>query len=82
MQEELAFLEKISPYRNIRKGVAYPEPIIWTTTKDDRVGPQHARQFTARLKEYGLPYLLTRIRPAAIGATRISSRARGCRRCR
>jgi prolyl oligopeptidase len=55
--EERAFLEKISPYRNIRRGVAYPEPYIWTTTKDDRVGPQHARKFAARLKEYGLPYL-------------------------
>lgn len=54
---EKAFLEKISPYANIRKGVAYPEPYIWTTTKDDRVGPQHARKFAARLKEYGLPYL-------------------------
>jgi len=55
--EEKAFLETISPYANIRKGVAYPEPYIWTTTKDDRVGPQHARKFAARLKEYGLPYL-------------------------
>lgn len=55
--EEKAFLEKISPYANIRKGVAYPMPYIWTTTKDDRVGPQHARKFAARLKDYGLPYL-------------------------
>lgn len=55
--EEKAFLQKISPYHNIRKGAAYPEPYIWTTTKDDRVGPQHARKFAARLKEYGLPYL-------------------------
>ncbi|NJR77159.1 prolyl oligopeptidase family serine peptidase [Sphingomonas corticis] len=55
--EERAFLRKISPYQNIRKGVAYPEPYVWTTTKDDRVGPQHARKFAARLKEYGLPYL-------------------------
>jgi prolyl oligopeptidase len=55
--EEKAFLEKISPYNNIRKGVSYPEPYIWTTTKDDRVGPQHARKFAARLAEYGIPYL-------------------------
>nr|WP_309546973.1 prolyl oligopeptidase family serine peptidase [Sphingomonas sp. SUN019] len=55
--EERAFLAKISPYHNIRKGAAYPEPYIWTTTKDDRVGPQHARKFASRLKEYGLPYL-------------------------
>ena len=55
--EERAFLAKTSPYDNIKRGGAYPEPYIWTTTKDDRVGPQHARKFAARLKEYGLPYL-------------------------
>jgi prolyl oligopeptidase len=54
---EKAFLETISPYQNIKKGVKYPMPYIWTTTKDDRVGPQHARKFAARLKEYGIPYL-------------------------
>jgi prolyl oligopeptidase len=54
--EEKAFLEKISPYANIRRGGKYPVPYIWTTTKDDRVGPQHARKFAARLKDYGLPY--------------------------
>jgi prolyl oligopeptidase len=55
--DEAAFLARISPYNNIRKGTAYPEPYIWTTTKDDRVGPQHARKFAARLGEYGVPYL-------------------------
>ena len=55
--EEAAFLASISPYANLRRGVAYPEPFVWTTTKDDRVGPQHARKFAARLSEFGLPYL-------------------------
>ncbi|MDF0542915.1 prolyl oligopeptidase family serine peptidase [Sphingobium sp. H39-3-25] len=55
--EEKAFLEKISPYANIRKDGKYPKPYVWTTTKDDRVGPQHARKFAARLKDFGLPYL-------------------------
>jgi prolyl oligopeptidase len=55
--EERAFLARISPYHALKKGVRYPEPYIWTTTKDDRVGPQHARKFAARMKEYGLPYL-------------------------
>ncbi|MBB5713913.1 prolyl oligopeptidase family serine peptidase [Sphingomonas aerophila] len=55
--DEAAFLAKISPYNNLKRGVAYPEPYIWTTTKDDRVGPQHARKFAARMKEFGLPYL-------------------------
>jgi prolyl oligopeptidase len=54
---EKAFLATISPYQNLKRGGAYPEPFIWTTTKDDRVGPQHARKFAARMKEYGLPYL-------------------------
>jgi prolyl oligopeptidase len=54
---ERAFLAKISPYHALRKHGHYPEPYIWTTTKDDRVGPQHARKFAARMKEFGLPYL-------------------------
>jgi len=48
-----AFWEKTSPYQNLRAGVAYPEPFIFTTTKDDRVGPQHARKFAARMEEMG-----------------------------
>lgn len=52
-----AFWEKTSPYQNLKKGGTYPEPFIFTTTKDDRVGPQHARKFAARMEEYGLPFL-------------------------
>ena len=55
--EERAFLAKISPYNNLKAGVDYPEPFIWTTTKDDRVGPQHARKFAAKMAELGYPYL-------------------------
>jgi prolyl oligopeptidase len=54
--DERAFLASISPYNNLRPGVAYPEPLIWTTTKDDRVGPQHARKFAAKLSDKGYPY--------------------------
>jgi prolyl oligopeptidase len=52
-----AFWLKTSPYQNLRRDVAYPEPFIFTTTKDDRVGPQHARKFAARMEEFGLPFL-------------------------
>jgi prolyl oligopeptidase len=52
-----AFWLKTSPYQNLRKDVAYPEPFIFTTAKDDRVGPQHARKFAARMEEMGLPFL-------------------------
>ena len=51
-----AFWKKTSPYHNLRKGTAYPVPFIFTTTKDDRVGPQHARKFAARMEEMGLPF--------------------------
>jgi prolyl oligopeptidase len=50
------FWEKTSPYQNLRADVAYPMPFIFTTTKDDRVGPQHARKFAARMEEMHLPF--------------------------
>jgi prolyl oligopeptidase len=55
--EQRAFLASISPYNNLKPGVSYPEPFIWTTTKDDRVGPQHARKFAAKLASLHIPYL-------------------------
>jgi prolyl oligopeptidase len=55
--EERAFLASISPYNNLKRGTGYPEPFVWTTSRDDRVGPQHARKFAARLAEYDIPYL-------------------------
>jgi prolyl oligopeptidase len=55
--DQRAFLASVSPYQNLQRNVAYPEPFIWTTTKDDRVGPQHARKFAAKLASFGDPYL-------------------------
>lgn len=55
--DERAFLASISPYNNLKPGVTYPKPFIWTTTKDDRVGPQHARKFAAKLASMSIPYL-------------------------
>ncbi len=54
--DERAFLAKISPYANLQPGVHYPEPYIFTTTRDDRVGPVHARKFAARMEQMGLPF--------------------------
>ena len=45
-----------SPYNQLKAGVKYPDPFIWTTTKDDRVGPQHARKFAAKMAEFHEPY--------------------------
>jgi prolyl oligopeptidase len=54
--EERAFLEKISPYQNLRPGVKYPPPFFVTSTKDDRVHPGHARKMAARMAELGAPF--------------------------
>jgi prolyl oligopeptidase len=59
--EERAFLASISPYNNLKPDVDYPEPLIFTTTKDDRVGPVHARKFAARLEEYKKPFFYDEI---------------------
>jgi prolyl oligopeptidase len=48
-----AFIGKYSPYQNLRRGVKYPVPFIYTSTRDDRVHPGHARKLAARLENYG-----------------------------
>jgi len=65
---ERAFLASISPYNNLKSGVPYPEALIWSTTKDDRVGPQHARKFAAKLAAMGVPYLYFEVIEGGHGA--------------
>jgi prolyl oligopeptidase len=55
------FLATISPYHQLKPDVKYPEPLILTTTKDDRVGPQHARKFAAKLEEMKKPFFFQEI---------------------
>lgn len=55
--EEGAFLRSISPYHNVRRGGSYPKIMLYTSTKDDRVHPGHARKFAHLLEELGHPYL-------------------------
>ena len=66
--EQRAFLASISPYNNLKPGVKYPEPLIWTTTKDDRVGPQHARKFAAKLAAMHVPYLFYEVTEGGHGS--------------
>jgi prolyl oligopeptidase len=66
--EERDFLASISPYQNLKAGVNYPQPLIWSTTKDDRVGPQHARKFAAKLAAMGVPYLYFEVIEGGHGA--------------
>jgi len=57
LPDEAAFLASISPYHNLKPGMAYPEPFLVTSTKDDRVHPGHARKMAARMQAMGLPVL-------------------------
>jgi len=66
--EERAFLSSISPYNQLKPGVHYPEPLIFTTTKDDRVGPVHARKFAARMEEFHEPFFYDEITEGGHGA--------------
>jgi prolyl oligopeptidase len=42
--------------------------LIWSTTKDDRVGPQHARKFAAKLSGMGVPYFYFEVIEGGHGA--------------
>jgi prolyl oligopeptidase len=66
--QERAFLASISPYNNIHADTKYPEPLIWTTTKDDRVGPQHARKFAAKLASMNIPYMFYEVTEGGHGS--------------
>ena len=48
-----AFIRKYSPYQNLKCGVKYPVPFIYTSTRDDRVHPGHARKLAAKLEQCG-----------------------------
>jgi prolyl oligopeptidase len=48
--EDWAYIQKYSPYQNIRAG-KYPPILITTSTRDDRVHPGHARKMAQRLED-------------------------------
>jgi len=52
--EEWTFIQTFSPYHNLHKGTAYPPVLFTTSTRDDRVGPVHARKMAARMQAMGL----------------------------
>jgi prolyl oligopeptidase len=49
--EEWAYIREYSPYQNLSSGVDYPAVFFYTSTRDDRVHPGHARKMAARMKE-------------------------------
>lgn len=51
--EEWAYIQKYSPYQNLKPGMNYPEVFFTTSTRDDRVHPGHARKMVAKMNEMG-----------------------------
>lgn len=51
--DDWSFISQYSPYQNVFADVVYPEPFFYTSTKDDRVHPGHARKMAARMMEQG-----------------------------
>ncbi|PXV59245.1 prolyl oligopeptidase [Dyella jiangningensis] len=50
---EWAWIQKFSPYFNAKAGQKYPPVLFTTSTRDDRVGPVHARKMAAKLQALG-----------------------------
>ncbi|HEX7338809.1 MAG TPA: prolyl oligopeptidase family serine peptidase [Rhodanobacteraceae bacterium] len=51
--DQWAYIKKFSPYENVKAGRKYPSVLFYTTTSDDRVGPQQARKMAARMEHMG-----------------------------
>jgi prolyl oligopeptidase len=51
--DDWAFLKEISPYHLAEAGKSYPPILLWTSARDDRVHPGHARKMAARLEALG-----------------------------
>jgi len=51
--QEWAWIKTFSPYYNAKAGQKYPPVLFTTSTRDDRVGPVHARKMTAKLESLG-----------------------------
>ena len=51
--EEWAWIRTFSPYANAKTNQKYPPVLFTTSTRDDRVGPVHARKMYAKLAELG-----------------------------
>jgi prolyl oligopeptidase len=48
-----SYMRRWSPYQNLRAGVDYPPVFFYTSTRDDRVHPAHARKAAARMQALG-----------------------------
>ena len=50
---EWAWIKTFSPYQNVQPASHYPPVLFTTSTRDDRVGPAHARKMAAKMQAMG-----------------------------
>jgi len=55
--DERDYILKYSPYQNLRAETDYPEVFFFTSTKDDRVHPGHARKMAAKMLSMDKPVI-------------------------
>jgi prolyl oligopeptidase len=55
--DEWAYISRYSPYHQVRAGANYPQVFFYTSTRDDRVHPAHARKMVAKMESQGHPVL-------------------------
>ena len=48
--EQWRYISTYSPYQKVRPGLALPPVMFYSTTRDDRVHPGHARKMAAKMK--------------------------------
>ena len=56
IEEEWAYISQYSPYQKLAADQPYPKVLFYTSTKDDRVHPGHARKAAAKLADLGYDY--------------------------
>ena len=49
----MGLYQKYSPYHNVSPDKKYPQTFFYTSTKDDRVHPGHARKMVAKMEGMG-----------------------------
>ena len=54
--EEWAYISEYSPYQKLAADKPYPKVLFYTSTKDDRVHPGHARKAAAKLADLGYDF--------------------------
>ena len=53
--EQWSYIQKFSPYQNVKEDKKYPKVLFTTSTRDDRVHPGHARKMMAKMESQGHP---------------------------